>query len=296
MSALALTPPSAIERAWSQALRLVWLGLIWGLPCLLILVPLVSFLLYGFWTVEDNAILRQFSLANYVEFITNETYTRVFVTTLFLAFRVMLITILLGYPVACFLAGLQGRIRYYLVLALIVPLLMSYIIKIYAMRGILGPNGLLNKALIFVGILDQPSDLFLFNLNAVLITMSVIMLPFMILPVFIALERIPRSLIDASADLGATPWQTFRRVTLPMSLPGAVIGAMFCFILALGDFLAPELVGGTQGFTFGRLVFSQFGMAFNWPLGAALSVVLLAAALCVIALAGRIANPRWLRP
>jgi spermidine/putrescine transport system permease protein len=295
VSALALTPPSPIERAQSHALRLIWLGLIWGLPCLFILVPLVSFLLYGFWTVEDNAILRQFSLANYVEFLTNDTYTRVFATTLFLAFRVMLITIVLGYPVACFLAGLQGRVRYHLVLALIVPLLMSYIIKIYAMRGILGPNGLLNEALILVGILDQPSDLFLFNMNAVLITMSVIMLPFMILPVFIALERIPRSLIDASADLGATPWQTFRRVTLPMSLPGAVIGAMFCFILALGDFLAPELVGGTQGFTFGRLVFSQFGMAFNWPLGAALSVVLLAAALCVIALAGRIANPRWLR-
>jgi spermidine/putrescine transport system permease protein len=163
------------------------------------------------------------------------------------------------------------------------------------MRGILGPSGLLNQALIFAGILDRPSDLFLFNLNAVLITMSVIMLPFMILPVFIALERIPKSLLDASADLGATPWQTFRRVTLPMSLPGAVIGAMFCFILATGDFLAPELVGGTQGFTFGRLVFSQFGMAFNWPLGAALSVVLLIAALVVIALAGRIANPRWMR-
>jgi spermidine/putrescine transport system permease protein len=295
MTGLALTPPSPLERAQGQALRLVWLGLIWGLPCLFILVPLVSFLLYGFWTGEDNAIVRSFSLANYVEFLTNDTYRRVFVTTLFLAFRVMLITILLGYPVACFLASLQGRIRYHLVLALIVPLLMSYIIKIYAMRGILGPNGLLNQALILLGILDQPSDLVLFNLNAVLITMSVIMLPFMILPVFIALERIPKSLIDASADLGATPWQTFRRVTLPMSMPGAVIGAMFCFILALGDFLAPELVGGTQGFTFGRLVFSQFGMAFNWPLGAALSVVLLAAALAVIALAGRIANPRWLR-
>jgi spermidine/putrescine transport system permease protein len=296
MTDLALTPPSPAERAQSLALRLVWLGLIYGLPALFILVPLVSFLLYGFWVVEDNVIVRRFTLANYLEFVTNDTYTRVFVTTLFLAFRVMLINLLLGYPVAYFLSTVRGRARYYLVLALIVPLLMSYIIKIYAMRGILGSSGLLNQALIFLGILDQPSDLFLFNMNAVLITMSVIMLPFMILPVFIALERIPKSLRDASADLGATPWQTFRRVTLPMSLPGAVIGAMFCFILATGDFLAPELVGGTQGFTFGRLVFSQFGMAFNWPLGAALSVILLIAALCVIGLAGRIANPRWMRP
>jgi spermidine/putrescine transport system permease protein len=295
VSGLAQTPPSPAERAQSYALRLVWLGLIFGLPALFILVPLVSFLLYGFWIVEDNAIVRRFTLANYAAFLGNETYTRVFAATLLLALRVMLINLLLGYPVAYFLATLRGRIRYILVLALIVPLLMSYIIKIYAMRGILGPSGLLNQALIFIGALDQPSDLFLFNMNAVLITMSVIMLPFMILPVFIALERIPKSLLQASADLGATPWQTFRRVILPMSLPGAVIGAMFCFILATGDFLAPELVGGTQGFTFGRLVFSQFGMAFNWPLGAALSVVLLIAALAVIAIAGRIANPRWMR-
>jgi len=295
MTGLALAAPTRAERARTLALRLLWQGLTYGLPGLFILVPLLSFLLYGFWQVQDNAIVRDPTLANYREFLTNPTYRMVFVNTLWLALRVMAINLLLGYPVAYFLARLQGRLRYHLVLALVIPLLMSYIIKIYAMRGILGPSGLLNQALIFLGILEQPSDLFLFNMNAVLITMAVIMLPFMILPIFIALERIPKSLLDASADLGATPWQTFRRVTLPMSLPGAVVGAMFCFVLALGDFLAPELVGGTQGFTFGRLVFSQFGMAFNWPLGAALSVVLLAAALAVIVLASRIASPGWQR-
>lgn len=295
MTDLALAPPSPIERAQTFTLRLLWLGLICALPGLFILIPLLSFLLYGFWQVQDNDIVRAFTLANYAEFLGNESYRRVFFNTLLLAFRVMTINLLLGYPVAYFLAGLQGRLKYHLVLALVIPLLMSYIIKIYAMRGILGSSGLLNQALVFVGVLDGPSDLFLFNMNAVLITMAVIMLPFMILPIFIALERIPKSLLDASADLGATPWQTFRRITLPMSLPGAVVGAMFCFVLALGDFLAPELVGGTEGFTFGRLVFSQFGMAFNWPLGAAFSVVLLAVALAVIGLANRVANPGWQR-
>jgi spermidine/putrescine transport system permease protein len=167
---LALAPPSPVERAQGLVLKLVWLGLIYGLPCLFILVPLVSFLLYGFWSVEDNTIVRNFTLANYIEFITNDTYTRVFATTLFLAFRVMLINIVLGYPVAYFLSTVQGRTRYYLVQALIVPLLISYIIKIYAMRGIQGPSGLLNQALIFAGIQDRPSDLLLLNLNAVLIT------------------------------------------------------------------------------------------------------------------------------
>jgi len=291
-----LATSGPIARARAYATLVFWLGLVWGLPCLFILIPLLSFLLFGFWHVDGNEIVRTFTLRNYVEFVANESYRSVFVITLFLALRVMAINLLLGYPVAYFIASVRGRARYYLVLALVVPLLMSYIIKIYAMRGILGPNGLLNHALIWLGILNQPSDLFLFNMNAVLITMAVIMLPFMILPVFIALERIPKGLLDASADLGATPWQTFRRVILPMSLPGAVVGAMFCFVLALGDFLAPELVGGTRGFTFGRLVFSQFGMAFNWPLGAAMSVVLLAVALGVIGLAGRIASPRWQRP
>jgi spermidine/putrescine transport system permease protein len=106
---LALAPPSPVERAQGFALRLVWLGLIYGLPCLFILVPLVSFLLTSFWIVEDNTIVRNFTLANYVEFITNDTYMRVFATTLFLAFRVMLINIFLGYPVAYFLSTVQGR-------------------------------------------------------------------------------------------------------------------------------------------------------------------------------------------
>ena len=110
MTDLALAPPSPAERAQSIALRLVWLGLIYGLPVPFILVPLVSFLLYGFWVVEDNTIVRRFTLANYLEFVTNDTYTRVFVTTLFLAFRVMLINIVLGYPVAYFLSTVQGRL------------------------------------------------------------------------------------------------------------------------------------------------------------------------------------------
>jgi len=284
-----------VPRTERPAFRLLWLGIIFALPCFFILMPMLAFLIYGFWHVEGTDIVRSFSFRSYLDFLGNEAYVAVFFRTLALATKVMVINLLLGYPVALFISTIEGRPRYYLILALIVPLLMSYVIKIYAMRAILGSKGLLNQALLLLGILDRPSDLFLFNMNAVLITMAVIMLPFMILPIFIALERIPKSLTDAAADLGATPWQRFCHITLPMSLPGAVIGGMFCFVLALGDFLAPELVGGTQGFTFGRAIFSQFGMAFNWPLGAAMSVVLLIVALAVIALAGRIANPRWQR-
>jgi spermidine/putrescine transport system permease protein len=127
------------------------------------------------------------------------------------------------------------------------------------------------------------------------ITLVIVLLPFMTLPIIVALERIPESLLLAAADLGASGPQVFARVVLPLSLPGAVVGAMFTLVLAAGDFLAPELVGGIQGFTYGRLVFSQFGLAFNWPLGAALSILLLVVALGVIFGARRLSNPRWQR-
>ena len=276
-------------------LRWLWLISLFGIPLLFILVPLATFLLYGFWHVKDGEIIRSFSLINFREFLFNESYRQVFIATLTLALQVSVISLFLGYAVAFFISCRSQTVKYLLVLSVIVPLLMSYIIKIYAIRGLLGANGLLNQFLLFTGIISESSELFLFNLTAVLITLSIVLLPFAIIPIFIALERIPKSLTIASADLGGSAWDTFRHITLPLSLPGAVVGAMFVFVLALGDFLAPQLVGGTRGFTYGRLVYSQFGMAYNWPLGAALTVILLVVAMSVILLSGRLASPRWQR-
>jgi spermidine/putrescine transport system permease protein len=112
----------------------------------------------------------------------------------------------------------------------------------------------------------------------------VILLPFATLPIFVSLEKIPKQLIEASADLGARRWYTFRRIILPLSLPGVAVGASFTFILAIGDYVTPEMVGGTTGFTYGRAISSQFGMAYNWPFGSALSVVLLVVVLAAILL------------
>ena len=164
---------------------------------------------------------------------------------------------------------------------------MSYIIKLYAIRSILGFRGFLNKLLV-PDILDEPSKLFLFNLTAVQITLSAILLPFAILPIYLSLERIPRSLSDASADLGGGWWQTFRRITLPLSLPGVLGGGLFTYVLALGDFVTPQMVGGTRGLTYGRVLHSQFGMAFNWPFGATLAMILLVVSLAIIVVATRL--------
>jgi spermidine/putrescine transport system permease protein len=165
----------------------------------------------------------------------------------------------------------------------LVPLLMSYIIKIYAIRSILGGNGFLNRFLLWTGVVDEPLTLFVFNLNAVLLTLTVLLIPFAILPIFLSLERVPRSFIEASTDLGASGFQTFARIILPLSLPGIITAATFVFVLAIGDFLTPQMVGGQSGFTFGRIVYSQFGTAFNWPFGAALASILAIVVMLVIA-------------
>jgi spermidine/putrescine transport system permease protein len=260
--------------------------LAWSVPLLLVVLPLGSFLIVSFWRVENNALVPAFTVANYLEFAHNEIYPRVLRGTLLLAFQVMLCCLAIGYPVALFVWRRQGAVRWALLFATALPLFLSYIIKVYAIRSLLGPIGFVNQALLAIGLLDRPSTTLLFNQRAVLITMVLIYLPFAVLPIFLSLERVPRGLLAASADLGASAWQTFRLVILPLSLPGTIVGGLFAFVLALGDFVTPQMVGGTTGFTYGRVVQSQFGMAFNWPFGAALAVVLLAGSLLVIALAG----------
>ena len=252
--------------------------LLWGVAALFIIVPLGCFLAYGFFSVVDNSIVYRPTIGNFADLLSNASYRVTFLRTMRMAFEVSAINLVLGYATAYFIWLRPPGWRNFLVIALAIPLLMSYIIKIYAMRGVLGTNGLLNSALMALGIVDEPVSALLFNLTAVRITLSVVLLPFMVLPIYIALERIPASVLHAASDLGANELQTFTGIILPLSLPGGIVGAMFTFVLASGDFLAPELVGGIEGFTYGRLIFSQFGLAFNWPLGAALSILLMCCA------------------
>ena len=262
----------------------IWTVISFLLVILLILIPLASFLSYSFFTVDGTDIIHEFSLFNFTEFFVDEIYINTLVRTIFLALVVMLTCILLGYPVAYFLARYAGKYKYAILLMLIIPLFMSYIIKIYMMRSILGFSGLINKVLKMLGIIEKPLEFFLWNQNAVIITLVVILLPLIIIPTFTSLEKIPRNIIEASFDLGCKPFQAFRYVIFPIGLPGLVVGSVFVFILALGDFVTPQLVGGTSGFTHGKIIYSNFGMAFNWPFGAALASVLLFISVIIILL------------
>ncbi|RWE74481.1 ABC transporter permease [Mesorhizobium sp.] len=267
-------------------------ALAFALPVVFVLVPLAIFLVYSFFSVDQGQIVYAPTLANYVRFFTDPVFLPVFWRTIVLCLSVAVISILLAYPTAYFLTTLRGRWRYALLMLLMVPLLMSYVIKIYAIRSILGLNGFLNKALVGLGILAEPSTLFVFNMNAILLTLTLLLIPFAILPIFLALERIPQVLLRASDDLGASSLQTFLRITLPLSLPGVASAASFVFVLAIGDFLTPQMVGGISGFTFGRILYSQFGTAYNWPFGAALSVALAVVVIVAILLGERFGRNR----
>lgn len=257
-----------------------------ALPVFLVLIPLAAFLLNSFFRVENGQIVHDLTLGNYITFLSDPTYWGVLLQTLWLCARVTLICLALAFPIAWFIWRQPPGRRYLLLLLVVLPLFMSYIVKLYTMRSILGLNGLLNQMLIGLGILDAPTTVLLYNQTAVLVTLAVLFLPFVVLPVFLSLERVPASLLQASADLGASPLLTFRHVILPLALPGTIAGVLFAFVLSLGDYITPQMVGGTSGFTYGRVIWSQFGMAYDWPLGAALGVVLFLVCLVVISLAG----------
>jgi spermidine/putrescine transport system permease protein len=287
---------AGLLRETNQIAEMPWLltALAYGLPIFFILIPLLSFLAYSFFWVEGTQLHYELTLLNYIRIVSDEIYLPVLRQTCILCLEVSILAVMFGYPVAYFLAGLEGRKKYVLLMLLLVPLLMSYVIKIYAIRSILGGTGFLNRFLMATGIISEPLTIFVYNLNAVLLTLTALLIPFAVLPIFLSLEKLPRNLLDASADLGASELQTFLRVVLPLSLPGVIAAASFVFVLAIGDFLTPQMVGGQSGFTFGRIIYSQFGTAFNWPFGSALSVLLCALVIVAILIGNRFGSKRGL--
>jgi spermidine/putrescine transport system permease protein len=281
-------PGGRIAETWRDGPwpRVIWIACVYLPPILFVLLPLGAFLVSGFWHVENSQIVREITLRNYAEFFHNPLYWTVFSQTMLTALGVTAVCLLLAYPVAAFISMLPARGQFPALVVIVLPLLLSYIIKIYAIRSILGYRGFLNQALVGLGLLETPSKALLFNQTALLFTLAIVLLPFTVLPIFTALKQIPRALIDASFDLGASPFSTFRRVIFPLTVPGVVSGSVFTYVLALGDFVTAQMVGGPNAFSFGKIIFSQFGIAYDWPMGAALATILLIVCLVLIAGAG----------
>ena len=250
-------------------------------------VPLLILLSYSVLRHEYVRILHEFTLENFVQIWTNLGYRHTMLRTLYMAGSVTLIDMLLAFPVAYFLAFYAGKCKQTLMILVLLPLWSSYLVRVFAWRIILGYNGILNSFLVSLGILDLPSSMFLYNRFSVGLTLCYIWLPFMVLPLTTALERLPKNLLEASADLGGRPFTTFRRVTVPLVMPGLLAGGLSVFSLTMGDYITPSLIGGASDFLVGNLVFSQFGVAANWPLGSAFAVVVLAVLFTLMAFLSR---------
>ncbi|MFZ3216926.1 MAG: ABC transporter permease [Candidatus Acidiferrales bacterium] len=247
-----------------------------------LLVPYAILLVYSFWSVSPaQVILHHWNLQNYLQLVRNPIYLQVLFRSMRIAASVTVLALVLGYPLAYFLSFHAVKRKDLLYQLVIIPLWASYLVRGYAWKTILGSDGVLNGLLQYLHLTHKPVEFFLYSPFAVIITLTHIYTPFTLLPIYASLEHIPRNLIEASHDLGSSPWSTFRRVILPLSLPGVLAGATFAFVLTLGDFLAPLLVGGPSGIMISNVVVSLFGAAFNWPLGAAISFCMM---LLVIAL------------
>lgn len=264
---------------------LVWVSLFLVLPYALMFA-------HSFWTVRDGLLVHQWNLQNYRALLSNPLYVSVLLRTVRIAASVTLCSVLLAYPLAYYLSFHAGPRKELLYQLVIVPLWVSYLVRGYAWKTILGSQGVLNGLLQYLHLTREPVSFFLYSPFAVVLMLTHIYTPFVFLPIYAALEHIPRALIEASQDLGAGARATLLRVILPLSMPGLLAGATFAFVLSLGDFLAPLLVGGPSATMIANIVQSLFGAAYDWPLGAAISVSILLITVSLLFLTERL-EKRW---
>jgi len=262
---------------------------------LLMAFPLIAIFLFSFWTQDFMTLDTTFTLNNYREIAEKPIYGALLQRSLFVSASVTAVTVLLAFPVAYFLSFHVRPDRKSLWLFLItIPFWTSYLIRVFLWKVILGYNGVINTGLINVGLIDEPLTFILYNVNAVIITLAHAFAPFAILPIFVALEKIDRSLLEASQDLGESKFMTFMRITLPLAMPGVVGAVLIVFIPTIGDYVTPELMGGAGGKLIANMIQTQFLALNNAPLGAALAIV---AMLCAtaISLTFVLINRRWLK-
>ncbi|WP_083098467.1 ABC transporter permease [Pseudophaeobacter leonis] len=238
----------------------------------LLAAPLLMVVAFSFWTQNYLDIDRSFSLANYHEAWTKPIYQALMMRSLRISVLVTVVTVLFAFPIAYYLSFHVHRRKALWLFLITIPFWTSYLLRVFLWKVILGYNGVLNSAFLWLGVIDEPMTFLLYNANAVVLTLAHAWAPFAILPIFVALEKIDRSLLEAAEDLGDGPVRRFFRVTLPLAMPGVIAATLIVLIPTVGDFITPRLVGGTDGLMISNMIQIQFGKANNAPLGAALAV------------------------
>ena len=242
---------------------------------LLFAIPMLVFLLYSFWQLQGWEIVRSWNLQNYLDVIHNQTYIKLILRSSAIGFYTACFTVLLSYPMAYAMVFHMQEEREIVLLLIILSLFSSYIVRVYAWKTILGNNGVINQFLIALNLVREPVPWLIYSQFAVIITLISVFIPITILPIYSSLTNIHTNLLEASRDLGAGPFLTFLKITLPLSMPGIIAGFVFTFILTAGDYVTPSLLGGNSGQMIGNSIVSQFGSLSNWPLGSAITFFVL---------------------
>ena len=240
----------------------------------LMIVPIIVMFAYTFYTFQTAGVeTPDFNTGNWREFFSDSYYHRFLWKTFRISAITAILCALMGYPPAYFIAMSGFRHKWLLLLLLIVPFWISFTIRTFSWIHILGEQGAVNASLMGLGIISQPLPM-LYNEGSVIMGMIHFLLPYTILNIYVSLEGIDRNLISAARTLGATPWQAFREVTLPLSMPGLGAGLLLSFVLAAGTYVTPQILGGRGDSLFGNLIFGSIMRELNWPMGSTLSIVL----------------------
>ncbi len=276
-------PTPAPPKRWLGKLRALFLrsealrGYALLSPTLIVMafsmcVPFAIMVLMSFWTQVGFEFDTTLSAANYSAAAKGPVYKALLLRSLAISATCTLVTVLLAYPMAYYVAFHVHRHKLIWIILMTLPFWTSYLLRVFTWKIILGFNGVINSGLKGLGLIEQPLEFLLYSPTAVVITLAHAWAAFAILPIYVSLEKIDRSLLEAATDLGDGPVARFLRVTLPLSLPGIIAATLIIFIPTVGDYVTPALVGGPDGIMLANLIQAQFGKVNNWPMGAALAV------------------------
>jgi spermidine/putrescine transport system permease protein len=254
---------------------------------LFLIAPILFIFAYSFWLRADNGQdIPAFQFGNWASVLGDKFYWLALRETFITSAVTTLVCMLVGYPTAYFLARCRFNNKALLLFLLFLPFWISYIIRTFAWINVLGKNGFVNSVLMSLGLIDEPLKL-LYNDFSVVMGLVYFQLPYMIINIYVSLDGIDRNLESAARTLGCTSWQTFREVTLPLSLPGLGAGSLLCFVLAAGSFVTPRLLGGTDTLFYSQLIYEAVIGQLDWPTGSVLSMILLVSLALVVAVYNR---------
>ena len=232
-------------------------------------------------TWQEGLLHLKINMTNFLFLIEDSLYFEGYMQSLSLSFTATLICLIIGYPMAYGISKTKQPYRTFLLLLVILPFWTSFLVRIYSWMGILNPHGLINTSLLYFNIIQEPLDL-IHNDFAVCLGIVYSYLPFMILPLYAALEKLDGRLLEAAHDLGAHPFQSFLKITWPLSRRGVFAGALLVFIPGVGEFVIPELLGGSDSIMIGKLLWNEFFLNRDWPLASSLAIILLVVLVCPI--------------